>query len=180
MLHLDQSVHPGTKLSFSEYRQTNGGTTIYGALTETDALGIFGREGVGLANLWTIPAPTDPVAFSYRLFRNYDGKGTKYGDLWVNSVSEDQTQISIYGALLTNDSTLTLIIINKTGNPIAGNVTLNGIESEGNLAPAYLYSGANLTAIVPQNPTVLSRKDHQVRSFTNKFPAYSATVVAIP
>ena len=57
---------------------------------------------------------------------------------------------------------------------------LSGIESEGNLAPAYLYSGANLTAIVPQNPIVLSRKGHKVRSFTNQFPAYSATVVAIP
>jgi hypothetical protein len=176
---IDQ-YYPGTKLSFSEYSLTNGGTTIYDALTEADALGIFGREGVGLANLWTIPAPTDPVAFSYRLFRNYDGKGSKYGDQWVNSVSEDQTQLSIYGALRTNDSTLTLIIINKTGNPITGNVTLNGIESEGNLAPAYLYSGANLTAIVPQNPIVLSPEDHEVRSFTNQFPAYSATVVAIP
>jgi len=176
---IDQ-YYPGTKLSFSEYSLTNGGTTIYDALTEADALGIFGREGVGLANLWTIPAPTDPVAFSYRLFRNYDGKGSKYGDQWVNSVSEDQTQLSIYGALRTNDSTLTLIIINKTGNPITGNVTLSGIESEGNLAPAYLYSGANLTAIVPQNPIVLSRKGHKVRSFTNQFPAYSATVVAIP
>jgi hypothetical protein len=175
-----KQYYPGTKLSFSEYSLTNGGTTIYDALTEADALGIFGREGVGLANLWTIPAPTDPVAFSYRLFRNYDGKGSQYGNLWVDSVSEDQTQLSIYGALRTQDSTLTLVIINKTDNPITGNVTLNGIEAAGNLAPAYLYSGANLTAIVPQHGIVLSRKDDAVTSFTNQFPAYSATVVSIP
>jgi hypothetical protein len=72
-----------------------------------------------------------------------------------------------------------LVIINKTADAITSNVTLNGIESDGNLAPAYLYSGANLTAIVPQKPIVLSHKNHAVTSFTNQFPAYSATVVAI-
>jgi hypothetical protein len=176
---IDQ-YYPGTGLSFSEYSMTNGGTTIYDALTEADTLGIFGREGVGLANLWTIPASTDPVAYSYRLFRNYDGKGSQYGDLWVDSTSEDQTQLSVYGALRTKDGTLTLVIINKTGNPIAGSVTLNGIEAAGNLAPAYLYSGANLTAIVSQPAIVLTKKDEGVTTFTNQFPAYSATVVAIP
>ncbi|HEY1903485.1 MAG TPA: glycoside hydrolase family 44 protein [Terracidiphilus sp.] len=175
-----EQYYPGTKLSFSEYSLTNGGTTIYDALTEADALGIFGREGVGLANLWTIPAPTDPVAFSYRLFRNYDGKGSQYGNLWVASTSEDQTQLSVYGALRTEDRTLTLVIINKTGNPITGSVTLNGVESAGNLASAYLYSGANLTAIVPQPAIVLTKKDDGVTTFTNQFPAFSATVVAIP
>jgi len=175
-----KEYYPGTNLSFSEYSLTNGGTTIYDALTEADALGIFGREGVGLANLWTIPAPTDPVAFSYRLFRNYDGKGSQYGNLWVNSVSENQNELSIYGALRTGDSTLTLVIINKTGDPITGNVTLNGSKAAGNLAPAYLYSDANLKAIVPQNAIVLSQKDQAVTSFTHQFPAYSATVIAIP
>jgi hypothetical protein len=172
--------YPETKLSFSEYSLTNGGTTIYDALTEADALGIFGREGVGLANLWTIPAPTDPVAYSYRLFRNYDGKGSQYGDQWADSVSSDQNQLSIYGALRTSDSTLTLVIINKTGNSITGNLTLNGIDPASNLAPAYLYSSANLKAIVPQKAIVLTLKSSTVTSFTSQFAAYSATVVAIP
>jgi glycosyl hydrolase family 44 len=175
-----KQYYPGTKLSFSEYSMTNGGKTIYDALTEADALGIFGREGIGLANLWTIPAPTDPVAFSYRLFRNYDGKGSQYGNLWVNSLSENETELSIYAALRSQDSTLTLIVINKTGNPITGNASLNNVEPAGNLAAAYLYSGANLKAIVPQNAIVLSQKAQTVTTFTHQFPAYSATVVAIP
>ena len=90
--------YPGTPVALSEYSMTNGGTTIYDALTEADTLGIFGREELAFADLWTIPAPQDPVAFSFRLFRNFDGQGGQYGDIWTNATSSDQGQLAIYGA----------------------------------------------------------------------------------
>lgn len=175
-----RQYYPGTKLSLSEYSMTNGGTTIYDALTEADTLGIFGREGVDFANLWTVPAPADPVAYSFRLFRNYDGKGSQYGNIWVQSTSSDQTQLSIYGSERLNDLALTMIVINKTANPINSFVSISNFASLAGSAQVYSYSGANLNAIVQQPNVPLSRKKLWVQGFNGSFPAYSATEVVIP
>ncbi|MBO0719670.1 MAG: endoglucanase [Blastocatellia bacterium] len=172
--------YPGTRLSLSEYSMTNGGSTIYDALTEADTLGIFGREGVDFANLWTVPAPSDPVAYSFRLFRNYDGNGGKYGDLWVNSVSDDQTQLAVYSAVRIRDLTLTMIVINKTDHTISSTLSVKNFFTLASRASAYLYSGANLTAIVPQPVIPLQRTRGIITGLETQFPAYSATVIAIP
>jgi hypothetical protein len=156
-----------------------GGKTIYEALTQADALGIFGREGLDFANLWTIPKPSDPVAFSFRLFRNYDGKGSEYGNVWVSSASADQTKLAIYGARRTPDGALTLIVINKTEAAITANVALARFSTTATTAAVYQYSGANLAAIVSQPAIALSKRAGGALGFTTNFPAYSATVVAI-
>jgi len=62
--------YPGTKISFSEYSIDSGNKSIVYALAEMDVLGIFGREQVDLANMWSAPAPTDPIAYSFRMYRN--------------------------------------------------------------------------------------------------------------
>ncbi len=174
-----KQYYPGTKLSFSEYSMTTG-DNIYDALTEADTLGIFGREGLDFANLWDVPAPNTPVAYSFLLFRNYDGKGSQYGDVWVKSVSSDQTQLAIYGSQRLTDLALTMIVINKTANPLACFVAISNYLSLANKAKVYTYSGANLTSIVSQPDIKLSKKDFAVQGFSGSFPAYSATVVVIP
>ncbi len=37
--------------------------------------GIYGRQGLDFANYWIVPKPTDPVAYSFRIYRNFDGAG---------------------------------------------------------------------------------------------------------
>ena len=66
--------YPGTKLSFSEYSIDSGKKLVTDALAEADVLGIFGRQSVDFADMWVTPAPTDPIAYAFRLYRNYDGK----------------------------------------------------------------------------------------------------------
>src|SRR5262249_10087917 len=75
----DANDSPGTKLSISEY---NWGAldSLNGALAEADVLGIFGREGLDLAMLWDPPTASQPGAFAFRLYRNYDGGHHKFGD----------------------------------------------------------------------------------------------------
>ena len=43
--------YPGTKLAMTEY-DFGGGDHISGGLAQADVLGVFGREGVYLANYW--------------------------------------------------------------------------------------------------------------------------------
>ena len=66
--------YPGTKLAISEYNWDGFGH-VNGALAQADVLGFFGREPLDLATLWTAPEPDNPVAYAFRLYRNYDGAG---------------------------------------------------------------------------------------------------------
>jgi Glycoside hydrolase family 44/Bacterial Ig-like domain (group 3) len=165
-----QTYYPGTKLSISEYSFSSGTNPLVDALTEADVLGIYGRESLDFANFWTVPKPTDPVAYSFRLYRNYDGAGGEFGNTSVNSTSTDQSQLSIYGALRASDGALTVVAINKTTSAIQTTLTLANFNSSATAA-VYTYSNANLQQIVAGAPVSVASN-----AFTYNFPAYSATV----
>jgi len=165
--------YPGTKVAITEYNW-GGLESINGALAQADILGIFGREQVDLATLWGPPKSSEPGAYAFRIYMNYDGKGGKYGDTWVRSASTDQGLLSIYGADRTRDGTLTMVIINKTNKNLTSNLSLKGFKPAGK-AQVYTYSGGNLRAIVRQSDLGVS-----AAGFGATYPANSMTLVAIP
>lgn len=165
--------YPGTKIAISEYNW-GGLESLNGALTQADVLGIFGREQLDLATLWGPPKLTQPGAFAFRMYRNYDGKGSAYGDTWVRSTSANQGQLAIYGAQRSSDRALTLMIINKTGSDLTSNLTLAGFSPAAS-AQVYSYSNANLSAIVRQSDRAVS-----ATGFSATYPANSITLVVIP
>src|SRR5271163_2483374 len=165
-----QTYYPGTKLSISEYSFSSGTNPLVDALTEADVLGIYGREGLDFANMWIVPKPTDPVAYSFRVYRNYDGAGGQFGNMAVNSTSSDQGQLSVYGARRSSDGALTVVAINKTTGAIATSLTLANYNAAGTAA-VYSYSNANLTQIVAGSPVAVASG-----AVNYTFPAYSATV----
>jgi hypothetical protein len=164
--------YPGTKLAISEY---NWGAldNINGALAQADVLGIFGRERLDLATLWDPPAPADPGAFAFRMYRNYDGQGGAFGDTSVGASSADQGQLAVYAALRSSDGALTLMIVNKSAASLTSQVNLAGFASSGT-AQLYRYSAANLNAIARQ-------ADQPVGStISATFPASSITLMVLP
>jgi hypothetical protein len=173
--------YPGTKLALTEYNW-GGLEDINGALAQADILGIFGREALDLAALWNYPDSglgydnfeTRPGAYAFRLYRNYDGSGSKFGDVSVSAASADQSQLAIYAAQRSSDNALTLVIINKTGGSLAADVSLAGFTPAG-AAQVYRYSAANLNAIVQQPNQVVD-----ANGFSASFPANSITLVVIP
>ncbi len=165
-----QTYYPGTKLAISEYSFSSGTNPLVDALTEADVLGIYGRQGLDFANLWTVPKPTDPVAYSFRLYRNYDGAGGQFGDSSVNSTSTDQTQLSVYGALRSRDGALTVVAINKTTSAIQTSLTLANFTSIATAA-VYTYSNVNLAQIVAGTPVPVV-----TNALNYDFPGHSATV----
>ncbi len=168
-----QQYYPGTKLAFSEYSWGDH-TTITGALAEADILGIFGRQPVDFADMWDPPNPTDPTAYSFRLFRNYDGQGSEYGDTWVNATSSNQSQLALYGAQRTSDGALTLVVINKSAGSLTSSISLANF-SPVSTASFYTYSSANLQQIVQQPALEVANSE-----VTATFPAQSASVIVIP
>ncbi len=165
--------YPGTKLAISEYNWGDLGA-INGALAEADVLGIFGREQLDLATLWSPPTSSQPGAYAFRMYLNYDGKGSRYGDTWIRSTSSDQSQLAVYGAQRSSDQALTLMIINKTSNDLTSSLSLAGANPTGN-AQVYTYSSANLNAIVRQADLPVSAS-----GFSTTYPANSITLLVLP
>jgi hypothetical protein len=165
-----QTYYPGTKLSISEYSFSSGTDPLVDALTEADVLGIYGVQSLDFANMWSAPQPTAPVAYSFRLYRNYDGAGSQFGETSVNSASTNQGELSVYGALRSTDGALTVVAINKTTAAIQTSLALVHFNSKASAA-VYTYSNANLTQIVAGTPVPVASN-----AVNYNFPAYSATV----
>jgi hypothetical protein len=170
--------YPGTKMSITEYNLGAQGD-INGALAQTDVLGIFGREGLDVATMWPFLGYPDiplnaPITYAFRMYRNYDGAKSTFGDTGVSAVSADQSQLSVYAAQRTSDSALTVMVINKTSNDLTSSVSLANFSPQ-STAKVFRYSAANLTAVV-------SEPDQAVISngFSAAFPANSATLLVIP
>jgi len=165
--------YPGTKLAITEYNW-GGLESINGALAEADVLGIFGREQLDLATMWHPPAKDQPVAYAFRIYRNYDGKGSVYGNIWIRSSSSDQGQLAVYGAQRQSDKALTVVVINKTGNDLTSNLSLAGVKPTGSVQ-IYRYSSANLSGIVRQPDQSVNLK-----GFRATYAANSISLVIIP
>jgi hypothetical protein len=137
--------YPGTKLAISEYN-FGGLEDINGALAQAEVLGIFGREGLDLATLWSPPALLDPGAFAFRMYRNYDGQGSTFGDVSLPAASPDPDRVSIFAARRTTDGALTLMVINKTHDLLPATIQLSGLTTALS-GEVYRYSAAHLDQI---------------------------------
>ena len=165
--------YPGTKIAITEYN-FGGLESVNGALAEADVLGIFAREQLDLATMWSPPTSSQPAAFSFRIYLNYDAQGSYFGETYVQSSSADQTQLAIYSAQRSCDQSLTLVVVNKTANNIVSQLNLAGFAPDKN-AQVYNYSSANLNAIVrrPDMPVTAT-------GFAAMYPANSLTMIVIP
>jgi hypothetical protein len=168
---VDQN-YPGTKLAITEYNW-GGHEHINGALAQADVLGIFGREGLDLATLWDPPAFGEPAAFALRMYRNYDGGGSRFGATAVQAASSDQGQVSIYAALRSYGD-LTAMLINKSLQNQACTLNLSGFSPAGPAA-VYRYSGQDVGHIVAQPDLALGSP-----STALSVPASSITLLVIP
>ena len=167
------TYYPGTKLSLSEYSIDSGQKSIVDAIAEMDVLGIFGREQLDFADMWSPPAPTDPIAYSFRMFRNYDGNGSEFGDTSVSAVSSDQGTLSIYAAQRSSDNAVTVLVINKTTAAISTAISFANLSLPTS-AQVYTYSAANLTSIVHASNAPIANS-----SVSYSFPSYSAVMFVI-
>jgi len=112
--------YPGTRLAITEWNY-GAGTDISAAVASADVLGIFGREGVGLASMWPLTSETFTHA-AFRAYRNYDGAGGAFGDTSVLATTSDGVTATVYGSLdAANPSRMVVVAINKaTASKTAG------------------------------------------------------------
>jgi hypothetical protein len=107
------TYYPGTAIGITEY---NWGAEnhINGATTQADILGIFGREGLDAAARWTTPASTTPTYKAMKIYRNYDGNRSAFGETSVAATVPDPNALSAFAAQRSADGALTIMVINKS------------------------------------------------------------------
>ena len=167
------TYYPGTLLALSEYSIDSGQKSVVDAIAEMDVLGIFGREPLDFANMWSAPAPQDPIAYAFRIFRNYDGQGGQFGDTSIAAASTDQGQLSVYAAQRSSDHAVTILTINKTTAAISSAVAIANLNLP-STAEVYTYTQANLTSIVHAADAAIAGG-----SVSYTFPAYSAVLFVV-
>ncbi len=109
--------NPGMEVCVGEYN-FGGGDNISGALAQADVFGILARERADLAFIWTHPEGTQELG--WKLFRNYDRAGGRFGDCFVPSDSKPG-DLAVYTAKRSKDGATTIAVINKN---LGGQCTL--------------------------------------------------------
>jgi hypothetical protein len=107
-----QTYYPGTPVGITEYNWGAEGH-INGATTQADVLGIFGREGLDLATRWTTPDPASPTYAAFKIYRNYDGAGSGFGETSVTAAAPNPDNLSAFAALRSWDGALTVMAVSK-------------------------------------------------------------------
>jgi hypothetical protein len=166
------NYYPGTKIGITEY---NWGAEPYinGATAQADILGIFGREGLDLATRWTTPASTTPTFLAMKIYRNYDGNKSAFGDTSVAATVPNPDNLSAFAAIRTNDSALTVMVVNKTLSgltPLALNVT--NFANSGT-AQAWQLTASNVITRLVDIP-------YASGIVSDMLPAQSITLLVLP
>jgi hypothetical protein len=165
---------PGVSISLSEYNFDLGGGDTVDTLTEADALGIFAREDLDMATEWAPPHAGDPEAAAYRLYRDYDGHGARFGDVYESSASSDQDQLAVYGALRSSDGAMTVAVINKSSGALSSALALPSFGVGG---PAQVWQATAPGFVFARQPDVATAFQSTAAI---AFPAQSLTMVVIP
>jgi hypothetical protein len=170
---LAEGVYPGTRLGLSEWNW-GADESLNGALAIADVLGIFGREDLYFAAYWRYPPPNSPGFYAFRLYTNYDGQGSRFGDTSVRAISFDQDRVASYAALDSDDGDLHLMLINKQPDrEMAVQVRLAGFRAT---SPAQFFrlDGDELENIVT------GEQESSPNWLDIRLPAYSITHLVIP
>jgi hypothetical protein len=164
--------YPGTQIGITEYNWGAEGH-INGATTQADVLGIFGREGLDIAARWATPAASTPTYKAIKLYRNYDGRRSTFGETSVAATVPNPDTVSAFAAQRTADGALTVMVINKATAAAAATITIAN-HAHGTTAEAWQVTAANTIARLADVPV------SGAHALTPTLPGQSITLFVIP
>lgn len=133
--------YPNTPVGITEYNWGAEGH-INGATAQADVYGIFGREGLDMAARWTTPAASTPTFKAMKMYRNYDGQRSTFGETSVAATVPNPDNVSAFAAVRASDGALTVMAINKTTVNQPATINLANF-SAGGAAQVWQLTSAN-------------------------------------
>ena len=164
--------YAGTPIGITEYNWGAEGH-INGATTQADIYGIFGRESLDFAARWTTPDTATPTYKAMKMYRNYDGNRSTFGDTSVMASSTaNADNLSVFAAQRSSDNAVTVMVISKVlsgSTPVTVNLA--------NFSPA---SSAQVWQLTSSNAIVhLADVAMAGQSLVTSVPAQSVTLFVI-
>jgi hypothetical protein len=101
--------YPGRGISIGEWN-FGGEKDITGALAIGEALGRFAEFGVTSAFYWTAPPRGSPGSFGFLAYRNFDGQGGRFLDLYIPTTAAAGT--SLFASRDADGKHLVLVALN--------------------------------------------------------------------
>ena len=178
---LVNAIYPGTPLSFTEWESflvPQSEWDFATALSDADAFGVMGREGLSFSSRWGGPSATEsttnlphPNYQAMKLFTTYDGAKHGFGTLSVSDQSSANPDLfASYAALDVTGTTMTIMVLNKDpGNTANVAFNLNGFT-------ASTYTAYTLTST---NPSSILASASTAWSATQNFAANSITLLVV-
>jgi PKD repeat protein len=166
------SYYPGLPTAITEYNWGAEGH-INGATTQADIYGIFGREGLDFGTRWTTPDASTPTYKAMKMYRNYDGSRSTFGDTSVLAAVPNPDNLSAFAAQRSSDGAMTVMVVSKV---LSGTtpVTVNVANfSASGVAQAWQLTSANAV-------TRLSDLSVSGSSVNITVPAQSVTLLVLP
>jgi Glycoside hydrolase family 44 len=164
--------YPGTSIGITEY---NWGAEnhINGATAQADIYGIFGREGLDMGARWTTPASSTPTYKAMKMYRNYDGNKSTFGDTSVAAAAPNPDNVATFAAQRSADGALTVMAISKyLSGTTPTTITLANVSHRGT-AQVWQLTSAN--AITRLSDITLSGN-----SIVATLPPQSVTLFVVP
>ena len=129
---IDQ-YYPGTKLAVSEYN-FGGDDCITSAIAHCETLAIFATYGVNLGTRWSKPKPNTLVTDAFKVFMNYDGKGSSILDtkgmnvstLALGVLTDDIEKVTGYAFYTSDKKNLYIYVYNKVKGETQVDVKFDG------------------------------------------------------
>src|SRR6185295_16936907 len=164
--------YPGTLTGITEY---NWGAEnhINGATTQADVFGIFGREGLDMGARWATPAASTPTYKAMKMYRNYDGNKSGFGETSVTAATPNPDAVSAFAAVRSADGALTVMVINKQVS--AGAAATINLSTFGHRGTAQVWQLTSANAIGH-----LADVSFSGTSFAVTLPAQSVTLFVVP
>ncbi|HYM11819.1 MAG TPA: glycoside hydrolase family 44 protein [Bryobacterales bacterium] len=166
------TYYPGTQTAVTEY-SWGADAYINGATAQADILGIFGREGLDIGARWTTPSTGTPTYNAIKMYRNYDGSKSAFGDTSVSATAPNPDNVASFASVRSSDNALTIMVISKY---LSGSTSAT--MSFANFSSAGTAQGWQLTS--SNAITRLSDINFSGTSFTATLPAQSITLFVLP
>jgi hypothetical protein len=100
---------PGMDIAIGEY-SFGAQSHPSGALAQAEALGRFAQYGVYAAFVWMYPPKGSAAAQAFAAYRNYDGKGARFGDFSLPTTSTGPA--SVFASRSADGKKLVLVALN--------------------------------------------------------------------
>jgi len=166
-----QTYFLDTNIGISEYTWGPSEQWATG-ITTADFLGICGKYGVYITNYWGSGGYIDTAI---KMYRNYDGLHSTFGDTNVPATMSDKVNSSIYASVFaSNANELHLIVINKSQTDnITGTFNINSPQ---NFLAGRVWKFDNTSSTISETTAINTITNN---SFTYTIPAMTVCHIVL-